>query len=71
MRLRSHSFPKQAPAPQRDGRPALRRAIELNNKDFDAYASLGGVLSGPIGTRRRWKPTSGRSRYSVVIPIRS
>ncbi len=25
MRLRSHSFPKQAPAPQRDGRPALGR----------------------------------------------
>jgi tetratricopeptide (TPR) repeat protein len=29
------------PAP---GEPSLRRAIELNNKDFDAYASLGGVL---------------------------
>jgi tetratricopeptide (TPR) repeat protein len=29
------------PAP---GEPALRRAIELNDKDFDAYASLGGVL---------------------------
>jgi hypothetical protein len=25
MRLRSHSFPKQDPAPQRDGRPALGR----------------------------------------------
>jgi|tagenome__1003787_1003787.scaffolds.fasta_scaffold20877832_1 tetratricopeptide (TPR) repeat protein len=29
------------PAP---GEVALRRAIELNDKDFDAYASLGGVL---------------------------
>jgi tetratricopeptide (TPR) repeat protein len=29
------------PAP---GESSLRRAIELNNKDFDAYASLGGVL---------------------------
>jgi Flp pilus assembly protein TadD len=29
------------PAP---GERSLRRAIELNNKDFDAYASLGGVL---------------------------
>jgi tetratricopeptide (TPR) repeat protein len=29
------------PAP---GEPSLRRAIELNNKDFDAFASLGGVL---------------------------
>jgi tetratricopeptide (TPR) repeat protein len=29
------------PAP---GEPALRRAIELNDNDFDAYASLGGVL---------------------------
>jgi len=29
------------PAP---GEADLRRAIELNNKDFDAYASLGGVL---------------------------
>jgi tetratricopeptide (TPR) repeat protein len=29
------------PAP---GEPALRRAIELNAKDFEAYASLGGVL---------------------------
>jgi tetratricopeptide (TPR) repeat protein len=29
------------PAP---GEPELRRAIELNDKDFDAYASLGGVL---------------------------
>jgi Flp pilus assembly protein TadD len=29
------------PAP---GEASLRRAIELNNKDFDAYASLGGVL---------------------------
>jgi Flp pilus assembly protein TadD len=26
------------------GESSLRRAIELNNKDFDAYASLGGVL---------------------------
>jgi Flp pilus assembly protein TadD len=29
------------PAP---GESSLRRAIELNNRDFDAYASLGGVL---------------------------
>jgi tetratricopeptide (TPR) repeat protein len=29
------------PAP---GELALRRAIELNDKDFDAYASLGGIL---------------------------
>jgi tetratricopeptide (TPR) repeat protein len=29
------------PAP---GESSLRRAIELNNKDFDAFASLGGVL---------------------------
>ena len=29
------------PAP---GEASLRRAIELNDKDFDAYASLGGVL---------------------------
>jgi hypothetical protein len=29
------------PAP---GETALRRAIELNDKDFDAFASLGGVL---------------------------
>jgi tetratricopeptide (TPR) repeat protein len=29
------------PAP---GEPPLRRAIELNDKDFDAFASLGGVL---------------------------
>src|SRR4051794_33037997 len=29
------------PAP---GEAALRRAIELNDKDFDAFASLGGVL---------------------------
>jgi tetratricopeptide (TPR) repeat protein len=29
------------PAP---GEPDLRRAIELNDKDFDAYASLGGIL---------------------------
>jgi tetratricopeptide (TPR) repeat protein len=29
------------PAP---GEPSLRRAIELNDKDFDAFASLGGVL---------------------------
>jgi hypothetical protein len=29
------------PAP---GETSLRRAIELNNRDFDAYASLGGVL---------------------------
>jgi tetratricopeptide (TPR) repeat protein len=29
------------PAP---GEHSLRRAIELNNKDFDAFASLGGVL---------------------------
>lgn len=29
------------PAP---GETALRRAIELNDKDFDAYSSLGGVL---------------------------
>jgi Flp pilus assembly protein TadD len=29
------------PAP---GESSLQRAVELNNKDFDAYASLGGVL---------------------------
>lgn len=29
------------PAP---GEASLRRAVELNNKDFDAFASLGGVL---------------------------
>jgi hypothetical protein len=29
------------PAP---GESSLRRAIEINSKDFDAYASLGGVL---------------------------
>jgi Flp pilus assembly protein TadD len=29
------------PAP---GEPSLRRATELNNKDFDAFASLGGIL---------------------------
>jgi tetratricopeptide (TPR) repeat protein len=29
------------PAP---GESSLRRAVELNNRDFDAYASLGGVL---------------------------
>jgi tetratricopeptide (TPR) repeat protein len=29
------------PAP---GESSLRRAVELNDKDFDAYASLGGVL---------------------------
>src|SRR4029078_3676140 len=33
--------PQASPAP---GEADLRRAIELNDKDFDAYASLGGVL---------------------------
>ncbi|QAU49674.1 tetratricopeptide repeat protein [Bradyrhizobium guangzhouense] len=38
---REHKPLDTRPAP---GEIALRRAVELNSKDFDAYASLGGVL---------------------------
>ena len=38
---KTNSIPQANPAP---GEADLRRAIELNASDFDAYASLGGVL---------------------------
>ena len=54
MRLRSHSFPKQAPAPQRDGRPALGRRCHAKRRRFFplSYAMIRALSLGGSQPRR-------------------
>jgi tetratricopeptide (TPR) repeat protein len=49
---RTHVSPHVNPAP---GEADLRRSIELNNNDFDAHASLGGVLKRAGRYEEAWQ----------------
>jgi tetratricopeptide (TPR) repeat protein len=46
-----------------DGVASLRRAIELNPQDFDAHASLGGIL------RRQQKATEALEAYRAAVAV--
>jgi tetratricopeptide (TPR) repeat protein len=45
------------------GENALREAIRLNNQDFDAYASLGGIL------KREGRPEEALSQYQKATEV--
>ena len=63
MRLRSHSFPKQAPAPQRDGRPALGRRCHAKALRW-RFFPLSYDLIRAMNSRRR----SGRDVHFMARP---
>ena len=50
MRLRSLSFPKQAPAPQRDGRPALGRRCHAKALRWRFFPLSYAIVHGQILT---------------------
>ena len=75
MRLRSHSFPKQAPAPQRDWRPALGRRCHAKalrwrffplSYDLIRALSLGGSRPRRLANLTRGFSLRRRSRRSYL-----